>query len=312
MKGLELCEKYYEEYGKPMLERDFPEIKDALAAGLVGSGSECFGYDDEISTDHDFEPGFCIFVPDSFDDRKTLFRLERAYAKLPSEFMGYKRSVMNPAGGSRRGVMYTGDFYASKTGARGGFSSEKDFFSVPESYLAEAVNGKVFSDPSGEFSRIRASLSDIPMNVRLKKLAGHLASCAQSGAYNYSRCLSHGETGAAQLAAIGFADHAMGCAFALSGKYRPYYKWSFRALRELPVLSGTADVLEFLISSDNSAKTSETKTELIYDVSDMIIKELKSARLSDAVCGDLEKHAFSVNDRITDPEIRNMSIFSGI
>ena len=63
MKGIDLSRAYYEQYGKEMLEKDFPELLPFLAAGLLGSGSECFGYDDEVSRDHDFDPGFCIFIP---------------------------------------------------------------------------------------------------------------------------------------------------------------------------------------------------------------------------------------------------------
>ena len=63
MKGLELSRKYYEEFGKPMLKEQFPEIEHLIAVGLVGSGSDCYGYDDDISHDHDFEPGFCLFLP---------------------------------------------------------------------------------------------------------------------------------------------------------------------------------------------------------------------------------------------------------
>ena len=62
MKGLELCEKFYEEHGEQML-RQFPDLLPYLAVGVIGSGSECLGYDDDISQDHDFEPGFCIFLP---------------------------------------------------------------------------------------------------------------------------------------------------------------------------------------------------------------------------------------------------------
>ena len=49
MKGLELSRKFYETYGASMLHEKFPELEDKLAIGLVGDGSECFGYDDDIS-----------------------------------------------------------------------------------------------------------------------------------------------------------------------------------------------------------------------------------------------------------------------
>ena len=83
MKGLELSERFYFEYGAPMLHNEFPELEEIVAVGLCGSGSECFGFDDEISKDHDFDPGFCIFIPDeAIIDEKTAFELEKASEKL--------------------------------------------------------------------------------------------------------------------------------------------------------------------------------------------------------------------------------------
>jgi hypothetical protein len=58
VKGLELAEKYYRTYGESMIREQFPEWEGMIAVGLTGSGSECYGYDDEVSEDHDFEPGF--------------------------------------------------------------------------------------------------------------------------------------------------------------------------------------------------------------------------------------------------------------
>ena len=63
MQGLEFSERFYRTYGEPMLLEKFPDVIGLLAIGLAGSGSECFGYDDALSQDHDFEPGFCLFLP---------------------------------------------------------------------------------------------------------------------------------------------------------------------------------------------------------------------------------------------------------
>ena len=64
MKGMELSRKYFDEYGLPMLKQKFPQYIDKMAAGLAGEGSECLGFDDEYSQDHDFGAGFCIWLPD--------------------------------------------------------------------------------------------------------------------------------------------------------------------------------------------------------------------------------------------------------
>ena len=65
MKGLELSKRYFETYGISMLrslKETYPELDGQFAAGLVGQGSECLGFDDQLSTDHDFGPSFCIWL----------------------------------------------------------------------------------------------------------------------------------------------------------------------------------------------------------------------------------------------------------
>ena len=313
MKGLELAEKYYLEFGKSMINTEFPDIKDKIAIGLAGSGSECFGFDDDISTDHDFEPGFCIFIPgEDIVDRKTEFRLERAYSKLPKEFMGLKKSLVSPVGGSRRGVIRISDFLLEKTGTADGSLTVSQWLTVSENSLLEATNGKIFFDGLGLLTKVRESIGYLPDDIRIKKLAGNLLIMAQAGQYNYPRCLMRGETGAAQLAAFEFTKAAINVIFLLNKKYVPYYKWCFRAMRDLDKLSALCDTLEFLISSENYGAVCETKTEVIEDTARMVIEELQSNALTEAICLDLEKHAYSVNDRICDPAIRNMHILSAI
>ncbi len=313
MKGLELSKKYYEEYGKPMLQEQFSEIEHFIAVGLVGSGSDCYGYDDDISHDHDFEPGFCLFLPDeNIIDEKTFFNLERAYSKLPKEFCGYKRSLVKPVGGSRNGVFRTKDFYNKKIGSPDGELTYEQWFSLPDYALAEATNGEIFKDDFGEFTEIRNKLKNMPDDILLKKLAGNLLIMAQSGQYNYPRILNRGETASAQLSLFEFSNAAMKCYFLINGKYMPYYKWQFRALRNLPYGQFIADSLEFLISTDNGAENADIKNEIINSVAEKIISILKQKEITKATCNDLEKHAYSVNDFIKDGDLRNTHILFGV
>ena len=183
---------------------------------------------------------------------------------------------------------------------------------LPEQTLAEATAGEIFFDGSGEVTRIRERLQYYPEDIRLKKLAGELLIMAQSGQYNYTRCLQHGEKGAAQLAAIEFAKSTMHTIFLLNRVYQPYYKWSFRAMRQLPNLSLEAELLEYLITTDNEPEMAEAKYDVIEGIAADVIDELIDQGVTRANCGDLEKHAYSVNDQIEDGEIRNLHILASI
>ncbi len=331
MNGLEISRAFFEEFARPMLE-SMPETTPYIAAGLCGSGSECFGFDDDISKDHDFEPGFILFLPgEDIVDRRAAFLLERAYAKLPREYLGLKRSLVSPVGGMRRGVIRTGDFFKEKTGNENGVLTIGQWLTVPETALAEAVNGEIFCDPYGEVTRIREGLKQYPEDVRLKKLAGNLLLMAQAGQYNYLRCLKHGESGAAQLAVMEYVKATLNVIFLLNRTYQPYYKWAFRALRSLggkaaaestaSRLAEEADLLEFLITSANDTTPdpdgfnpplSETKQDLIESIAADVIEELQNQGITEAICGDLEKHAYSVNDHIQDAAIRNLHVLAAV
>ena len=313
MKGLEIARAYYEQYGEPMLREKFPRLMPFVAAGLAGSGSECWGFDDEISRDHDFEPGFCLFLPgEDVVDRRTAFELERAYAALPKEFMGLRRSLVAPVGGPRHGVLRTAEFMTDKVGKADGNLSLMEWLYMPEFSLAEAVNGEIFMDGYGEVTAIRERLRRRPEDVRLKKLAGQLLLMGQSGQYNYRRCLQHGEAAAAQLAAVEFVKSTMAAVFLLNDVYQPYYKWCFRAMRALPKLALTAELLEYLLTTDNEPDTAEEKSRVMEGIAADVIGELREQGLTGAVGADLEKYAYLVNDMISDARIRNMHILAAV
>ena len=131
---------------------------------------------------------------------------------------------------------------------------------------------------------------------------------AQSGQYNYRRCLKHGETGAAQLAAGEFVKNTLSAAFLLNRVYMPYYKWSFRALGALPGGEDLGRSLEWLLTTGNGPETAENKYFCMEGIASQIIDLLQEQGLTEATCGDLEKHAYSVNDGIRDSGIRNLNV----
>ena len=309
MTGLELARGYWEEYGLKMIREQFPEYEGIIAAALTGSGSECYGFDDEVSRDHDFEPGFCLFLPgEDVVDRRTAFQMERAYAKLPASYGGFERQKMNPVGGQRHGVFRLDDYFRDKIGCPVEELTTDKWLRLPEYALAEAVNGEVFRDDAGILTDCRDRLRRMPEDVRKKRLAGHLLMMAQSGQYNYRRCLEHRERGAAQLAVGEYVNHTLAATFLLNGAYMPYYKWSFRAVKELPGGEDLARSLEWLLTTGNEGSLAEDKVFCIEGIASGVIDLLQEQGLTEAICGDLEKHAYSMNDGIRDSEVRNLHI----
>ena len=313
MNGLELSRAFYETHGRQMLESEFSHLLPLLAVGVFGSGSECFGYDDAVSRDHDYEPGFCVFLPEEeLVSRRDAFLLERAYSRLPRSFQGVERPVLQPVGGPRRGVFRTEDFFRKLIGSPNGALTISQWMTLPEQALLECTNGAVFLDEPGEVTAIREKLSYFPEDVRRKKLAGQLLLMAQSGQYNYLRCLKHAEEGGAQLAVSEFVKAGMSAIFLLNRRYQPYYKWSFRALRDLPLLSIEAELFEYLLTTGNDEETAKEKYDVIEGIAADIIDVLMDQHLTKAICGDLEKHAYSVNDQIGDGTLRNLHILAGV
>ena len=309
MNGIKLSKEYYELFGKPMIHNQFHHIEKYIAAGLCGQGSECYGYDDMISRDHDYEPGFIIFIPDeSIVSRRDAFLLERAYSALPKEYKGIKRQMVSPVGGSRRGVMRTSDFFTKFVGENYAALSLSDWLYIPDHLIFEATNGEIFSDEYGEVTSVRQSLLSMPEDIRRKRLAGRLLLMSQSGEYNYSRCILHGETAAAQLCLFEFVRRCIEVIFLLNRKYMPYYKWAFRALKELDYLGSAYEDLEFIISSDNSEKNIAKKTKSIEKIC-RLISDATEAQCITEKFYNLDRLAYSVNDSIKDISIRSMNIF---
>lgn len=307
MSGMELARGYYKDFGKDAIEKTFPEYVKYMAFGLVGEGSDCFGFDDSISESHDFGPGFCIWIQDEvFNEIGT--KVKEVYDDLPAEYMG-KRRIETPQGAGRVGVFSITEFYKKHIGSEGIPQNNLEWLFIPESSLAAAVNGQVFEDNYGEFSRIRKGLiSFYPRDVCLKKLMARMIMMSQSGQYNYPRAMNRKEYAAAYLCCGEFIKSAASAIYLLNQRYMPFYKWIFRGMDNLSLLKGAKQKLEYLAATADTPENAETKTAVIEEICIMIRDELNHRGLTSSKDAFLHNLCGDVNGHIDDMKIRNLPI----
>ncbi len=244
--GMELARKFWEQAGKPMLQSRYPEYAGRIAAGLVGYGSECFGFDDAYSQDHDFSARFCLWLTDE-DYAAIGEALQKDYERIAREWRSSApaESQVSPTtpraqGAMRRdGVFRIGDFFEALTGYREAPAQDAphEWLSLSESTLATATNGRVFADALGMFSKTRQGFTFMPEDVRLSLISRRLGMIAQTGQYNLPRMLKRGDGLAAMACIQEFTQAVVSLVFLVNNPvsvgYMPYYKWRFAALRRL-------------------------------------------------------------------------------
>lgn len=310
MNGLELAKEYFTACGLPMIKEQFPQYQERIAAGLAGEGSECFGYDDKISRDHDWGPSFCLWLTDE-DFKEIGPELNKAYQKLPGEFMGFPRRENTELAGERVGAMPAAKFYLRYIGLSQAPRSLMEWRRIPESYLAVATNGEVFADQWGEFSKIRRELLKFyPEDIRIKKIVARAAIMAQAGQYNYPRCIKRGEYVAAQCALHEFIKATLSMVYILNRSYSPFYKWAHRGIRNLPILSETYDLFAALCRDYSGRDAYRFREEIIEAICVLVKNELVKQQLTDLDDDFLQNHCVGMMQRIRDDSIRGLHILA--
>lgn len=271
-RGMELARAFWEQAGKPMLRERYPEYAGRIAAGLVGYGSECFGFDDAYSRDHDFGARFCLWLTDE-DYAAIGESLQRDYDRIAAAWRAEHVSLgapLSPAtpraqGAARRdGVFRIGDFFEGITGYRQAPAQDAphEWLMLDEPTLATATNGQVFADALGTFSSTRQGFTFMPEDVRLSLISRRLGMIAQAGQYNLPRMLKRDNGPAAMASIHEFAQATVSLVFLINNPasvgYAPYYKWRFAALRRLSArmatrLAGVCTQLEDVLELASAA-----------------------------------------------------------
>ncbi|MBO4688162.1 MAG: DUF4037 domain-containing protein [Clostridiales bacterium] len=226
--------RFYEERVAPMIAAQFGEYASRIAVGIAGEGSDCFGFADEISRDHDFGTGVCLWIPT--EDMDVYGKaLGTAYEAIVAE---KGRSFYTDRLRERRGVMTIHDFFSNilriDCDTDASMMSEQQWLSLDHACLATAVNGEVYRDDLGAFTRFRNLLLNYyPDRIWRIRIAEKMHDYSASLQVNYARCMTRRDIVAAELCKTKGLEAAMELFFLLKRVYPPYYKWTYRALENI-------------------------------------------------------------------------------
>ena len=244
--NMDRSKAFYESAGKAMIEQHFPQYAGRIAVGLVGEGSDCFGFDDEISSDHDYAPGFCMWLTEK-DYQEIGAKLQKEYDQLTSSEgrLGY-----------RRGVFSINQFYSGIMEIAGDYENtlSVDYETCKEHLLATASNGQVFRDDLGVFTKIRNQiLKYYPETVWRRKLAQCIHDFAQYAQSNYSRMMARKDTVTAMICVGKGVESALDLVYLLERTYAPYYKWKKKGLENSRLAKQIFPILEKIAENPSQA-----------------------------------------------------------
>lgn len=290
---LELCEAYYREYGEPMIHNQFSEYEEKIAVGLVGEGSECFGFDDTISKNDGFGPGFMMWL-DEETYEEIGEQLQKAYEALPKEYRGYRRSESSFSN-LPMGVMKITEFYEQVLGISREPQSDLEWYQMETGALATATNGVVFRDDVGIFSGIRKKCQELyPERVHILRIAEEMTYLSQYGHHNYRRTMMRKDQVTAKIIVAQFMTHAMKMVYLLNRTYEPFYKWQRRGLKELKLLTEIGDLLDQIakLPNQDEAWSGPIEQYLHQDRNENDAIQLMMEQIYQLIFGELKEQGY--------------------
>jgi len=252
VKGLDLSEAFFKEIAQPILTTHFPSL--CYSAGLFGYGSDVLGFDDALSTDHNWGPRFTLFLPEeSFEKRKTQITAAFA-ADFPYEYEGFSVHFSTPDGhdkGVRQQEFINQgrvdpliEYHTVRSYFESylGYTPETDitvaqWLTFPEHRLLGVTSGKVFHDDLG-IREVRNTLAYFPREIWLWLMAAQWTMIAEEEAF-VGRCGYVADDIGARIIAARQVQRLMRLGFLLERRYAPYSKWvgtAFKSLKIAPVL----------------------------------------------------------------------------
>lgn len=261
--GLVLCERFYHQAVRPLLDEQFPRL--VHSAACLGTGSEVLGFDTPLSTDHGWGPRVDLFVSPDDRLRHADALRELLSTRLPRTFAGY--STHWAAHVDEPGIASPGP--APESGPINPFvrvttPSEywheylradpyreptlREWLLLPEQQLRTVRSGRVFYDGLGELEPARRRLHYYPHDLWLWLMASQWERIGQEEAF-VGRCGDVGDELGSRVIAARLVRDLMRLCFLLEQQYAPYSKWFGTAFARLKLAPALAPLLEQVLGA---------------------------------------------------------------
>ena len=258
--GLRLCERYFHEAIRPVLDEHFPDLR--YSAALIGPGSDVLGFDTEMSRDHAWGPRAMLFLPEADFWRRDII-LASLRQRLPRSFAGYSTHflplpgdspIMQEAGPGPFNplieIFTIKNYFVEYLGYDIDQELQiSDWLSFPEQKLLSLVSGAVFHDDL-ELQSIRQRLHYYPHDVWLYILAAGWERIGEEEHLMGRAGYAGDEIGSALIAARLVRDLMRLC-FLMEKQYAPYPKWLGTAFRRLACAGEMEPLLRQALSATN-------------------------------------------------------------
>jgi hypothetical protein len=244
--GLRLCQGFYQEAVRPILDREFPGLPHSAA--LIGSGSEVLGFDDEMSTDHHWGPRVMLFLHERDHERLAEVIHQVMADRLPYTFQGYPTNFTEPNPEDNNTQLLQAidrgpvNHRVSAHTVPSFFAEYIDFdirrpiqpadwLTFSEQHLRSITGGAVYHDEIG-LQQVRSRFEYYPRDVWLYLLAAGWGRIGQEEHLMGRAGLAGDEVGSALIGARLVRD-VMRLCFLMERQYAPYPKWFGTAFKQL-------------------------------------------------------------------------------
>ena len=268
VQGMELGRAFFQEVVRPAMEKVCPQLLEQAACGRFGLGSECLGLDDAFSQDHHWGPRVDIMLPQNVFDAEAQSQLAEVSRVFPDEFRGFKLEAghVGGAGLSPEGME---SFLKRSVGLTRAPQTNEEWLNIPEEDIIHVINGEVWHDGPGDFTRLREAYEAYyPDDVWKRRIAHWCRYCSGMGLYAIHRAVLRESYPTAFIALGQTIKLTLELVFLLNRTYFTYNKWLYPLFTKLPRLAAEIDPL---ITEVTTAETPwPRRVALIEDIHDLL------------------------------------------